>query len=125
MRPPSVQPDGFGREQSSGGIVKTEHIKAGTLIDGQRVTSMARGMVNGRQCARFGLDGGPLGRAHYFGNEVPGTGYRTDIPAGPTKGGGFCVKDRLIGPRRRGESEQDRNFRQFGGKRAMQMVENM
>ena len=105
--------------------MKAEHVKAGMLVGGQRVTRMVRGVANCRQMVRIGLDGGPLGAPLYFGNEVPGTGGRYDIPAGPTKGGGFCVKDRLIGPRRRGESEQDRNFRQFGGKRALRMVESM
>jgi hypothetical protein len=68
--------------------VKGEQVRAGALIGGGRVTSMTRGMGrNGRMCVRFGVDGGPLGAPVYYGDDVPGTGPRTDIPAGPVGAG--------------------------------------
>ncbi|MFG1872124.1 hypothetical protein [Micromonospora arborensis] len=89
-----------------------EQLRAGALVYGRRIVRMSRGLMNGRRWVfvRF-CDGS---QAEYLiGKRVPGTGPRTDLPAGPV-GSGRGQKSTGAG-RRDGESAGDRHSRLIDG----------
>lgn len=96
-----------------------EDLKRGSLINGQRVVGLRTGIMNGRRYVRAILADDTMTEPLFYGRRVPGSMVKqSGIPATPVRGGGFCIKDRLIGPNRRGESDEMRNRRLFGGRMA-------
>jgi len=63
-----------------------EQLRRGALVSGRRVVGMMPGHVNHRRTVTVTFDDGT--RARYtIGRPVPGTGPRTDLPAGPVGAG--------------------------------------
>lgn len=85
-----------------------EQLRGGALVYGRRIVRMSRGVMNGRKWVFVAFSDGSRGE-YLIGKRVPGTGPRTDLPAGPV-GSGRGQKSTGAGWRD-GESAGDRHSR--------------
>ena len=83
-----------------------EQVKAGSIVNGQRVIGMTRGIVSGRRYVRVQLADRTWSEPLYVGTVVPGTRPRTDFPAGPVGAGRGMRANRVA----RGGDESPMDF---------------